>query len=444
MTTFMITLLKKQNRLLLIFATLFFFAAGFSALHGEKPVPFTERTREPDAKTSENISSVVLLNNLQSSALPLTSATLHEVKNPRGIALYIPQVHQNPGSQAADRVNDDAALAQTEIASILRYLTDLEGVRLVMAEGDVYGPVSAKTLDDLRQRREAREELVQETGKLEALLSRHASPVDEAEARHLLLRLKEAIADADRELLLHGAPYLLKAEGSRFMLYGAETAETFAKSAELVRNNIFLADRLAEVGGNRPLAALGRSTQNFQIRPPTRDGREASLAEELESFRREAAAGGADDVAVLCDTIRETLQKLTAPLPQRGGAGEPPLRSANPYREIQNASLLRLLLAKSNREIESTVVDQRNRDTAENFARALEAEHETVGIVAFGAGHESGLVPALMEQGLSVIVVTPQAVAHPPAPNRPPSNPGPTNALLLKLLRQSNETADSE
>ena len=64
------------------------------------------------------------------------------------------------------------------------------------------------------------------------------------------------------------------------------------------------------------------------------------------------------------------------------------------------------------KEIEKVVIIKRNKEAAENFARALKQEGEIVGVLQFGAGHKDGLIKELNSQGLSVVVITPEEILN--------------------------------
>ncbi len=222
-----------------------------------------------------------LVAKINSAGLPASSVTFYSTPAAKGVAIYIPQVHKNPGSQAADVSNNDAEIAQNQIYKIISFLTRQTGIKYVMTEGEMYGPVPQAKLDSLRSN-----------------LHKLEQNKNSQEARIL-----------EREVILKGAAHKLKAEGENFALYGAENKDTYEKSAKIVRN--YVATRSKD----------------------------------------------------------------------------------------------------SARQIQAVVVDQRNKETAENFAKGLTAEKTEVGILQFGAGHKKGLVAELQSQGLSVIVITPNEVS---------------------------------
>ena len=92
-----------------------------------------------------------------------------------------------------------------------------------------------------------------------------------------------------------------------------------------------------------------------------------------------------------------------------------PLRQDNPYVNISDLSVIQSKIKDSEAKIQTVVIDQRNQETASNFADALKSNKTNIGILQFGAGHEDGLVKELNKKGLSVIVVVPTQVQNSPS-----------------------------
>ncbi len=242
-----------------------------------------------------------LSDSLKSSGLN-ANVEVYETANANSIAIYIPQIHLSPGSSPNDRENDDAVLSQSEIYKIADYLTKKNEIKIVMVEGLIYG--------------------------------------ESADLKVKNIRSKIAAHKSNREIMLDGAIYKLKADGGNFKIYGSENKETYEKSAALVRDRIYLKDRINTLGSRANIV--------------------------------------------------------------------PPQRQNNPYKKETNMLLLQSKLKQSDIQISSIIIDQRNKETADNFARALKQEDVNIGVLQFGAGHKEGLIKELQKQNLSVIVIDPK------------------------------------
>lgn len=352
---------------------------------GMMPVPSS-------AQTSNETGSIQ--KELNGSGLPIGRTTVHETPNSIGTAIYLPQIHQEPGSSASDSVNNQAETAQNQIYSIISHL-EKNGTNLVMAEGDLYGPVPDEKISLLKNKISAKNDLTSNLQKLNS-----SSDVDPSLKNKIATDGNKVLSAANRAITLEGAPYRLKAEGRDINLYGAENKTTFDQSANLVRNHIYLQDRISQLSG-------GMSMQTGSSMPSQTNSLSDALASDLSNM--ESALPNDSDLKTVSQNIKNDMAVLNQ-IYRPSGSENGPSRSDNPYSGISNIQTLQLKMRQNEQSINSVVIDQRNKDTAINFAQALKTENKSVGMIQFGSMHESGLVSELQKQGLSVIVVSAQAV----------------------------------
>ena len=201
------------------------------------------------ANPTENI-----LHYLKSSSLNL-EITVHPASANRGLAVFLPQEHSDPTTTQDNSANDDAVIAQKELAEVITLLTDKTNIGFVMAEGDMFGPVPANKIERLKKMIENNEQL----SNLIAQLKNAAVPTEIQELKHAAIgELSTIASQIERETTLAGAPYNLKAKGANYILYGAENEMTFKQSAELVRQYIYLSDRLNQLSGQSTLQPMYR------------------------------------------------------------------------------------------------------------------------------------------------------------------------------------------
>jgi hypothetical protein len=377
---------------------------------------------------------------INAAGLPVASVKTHENPSAGNIAIYVPQYHLNPGTSAQDSANAPAVQAQQEISGIISFLTEKEGAKFVMAEGDLYGPVSDSKISGIAQKIAAKDNLSSDEKALESAIS---GTYVTAGTQPTLTGIDNAIKSAEEEITLEGAPYVLKSQGGDFALYGAENASTLAKCTDIVRNYIYLQDRLASLqGGNglasytgitrqssygssspqsisQILAALGGGsaqpveTQVATLASNARTNNQTSIADAADKIASDLRALNAADAALKASEAKATVNN-SQPAPSR---------SDNPYAGINNVNQLNSMLQQSEQQVQQYVIDERNTEAAANFAKGLQETGNNVGILQFGAGHEEGLVSELQKQGLSVIVVTSKEVAAQNALNDSASQP---------------------
>ncbi|OGZ29214.1 MAG: hypothetical protein A2427_02960 [Candidatus Nealsonbacteria bacterium RIFOXYC1_FULL_40_7] len=201
----------------------------------------------------------------------------------------------------------------------------------------------------------------------------------------------------DREITLAGAASMLKAKNEHVCLYGSEVKKTQDESAEIVRNYIYLEDRKDQLSGN---SSKNSALSALQIIGGFQDTPEKSLE---------------NDIHLMLSCPNFTLRQEAGELEQMYGKIEGlrsnktvssnPKRTDNPYKNIYSIDKIDLLLSETESDINNVVVVKRNKETAENFARALKENDLNEGIIQFGAGHEEGLVEELNKLGISVITV---------------------------------------
>lgn len=331
----------------------------------------------------------------------------------RGTVVLIPQYHRNPGTDPEDSLNDSAARAQGEIYQILAFLGERYDIGLVMMEGELYGPVAGEKLTPLAQKIQMRDKLARQTEALSGEFSKNS--LDPKAEKNLVADLNHELSRADREIMLQGAPLVLKAKGKNLTVVGSENENTLAESKVVVRNYLYLQDRLEELEnprrGSRALSS-GAFDSGLLDLLKIFLAKASPAMTELKSMEKLARISGRENLGALLADTADTLEELTAPAPESAISAAAPSRADNPYQNINRPEVLKKLLAESEQEIDRLVVQRRNGETAENFSRMLTEQRQTIGVLQYGAGHEEGLIKELNNRQLSVIVITAQEVQN--------------------------------
>lgn len=338
-----------------------------------------------------------------------------DAEHPTKTVVYIPQIHRSPGTAIGDSVNDSALRAQREIYAIEKKLISDGLSPVVMTEGELFGPVDEAHTSDVLAYMAAGQSFRSVADRLSDTIAEKGSLAPTIE-QAVLADLTTLSESAERASYLAGAAHRLKAENEAFMLYGAENQETLEKSANIVRKFVYINDRLGSTdyrGGRNFLSE--RLTLPPQIIQALRaraavgkSGGDAGV--HIADLEDRARGAGRSDVVTItreAATALGELQALNAPKPTKvTSAG--PKRADNPYADISDATELRNIQAEIEKEMQATVVEQRNSETAENMLTALEAAGAEIGVIQFGGAHEEGLVDELVKRDMSVIVVVPR------------------------------------
>ncbi|MFA6422018.1 MAG: hypothetical protein WCV92_01295 [Candidatus Buchananbacteria bacterium] len=353
------------------------------------------------------------------SQIPDSTVTIHPAtggSTATKIAILIPQTHRYPGSNISDSVNDSAVIAQGQIYKIISYL-EKAGANTVMAEGDLEGKIPDDKIKNLSQKITLKEELKAEVQKIKGSDQGEITP-------QFYTAVENLISSIDREILLAGAPYKLKAEGYNINLYGTEDQKLLDNSAEIVRNTIYLQDRLSALQG---VNTVGFSlSKTSLVNPENNSTLKDKLLELLQNRSLVANTSDIDnelkmnkinaannsDLNALLDQAQNTyneIKELDKPQTTNSSA---PSRQQNPYNNINDVGTIQNLIKDNNDKLQETVVDQRNQSTAEKFVQLLSAQNKDVAIITFGSEHQEGLIQELNKRGISVVDILPNEVGQ--------------------------------
>lgn len=334
----------------------------------------------------------------------------YKTPNSRGTVIYLPQYHKSPGSNSEDKINDAGASSQQQIYQIINFLVKRAGVDLVMVEGSLYGPVPPEKITLLKEKIQKRDTLISLLESLNKAFQEES--LNPSREKKLLDLLDTEIAKIDREIVLEGAAEKYAAEGHNIKLLGSENPATKEEAKLVVRDFIFLQDRIKQL--DHPQTAEQPSASSFQDNSVLKLLFQRKSLPAFEPLQSEAATQGKEYLVKLLQDTAKVFYDLENKFPKNimlSTTSDTPSRRDNPYKNTRNKKALQEKLAQTKEQMETVVVEKRNRDTAENFAQSLKQEEEPVGILQFGAGHKEGLIEELQKQGLSVIVITSREIS---------------------------------
>lgn len=432
-----------------ILAILPFKMGKVSNANEQKKNPLAVRKNLSPSQTFLSSNYAALSDKNTYAGLPVAEVDEYKTADAWGTVIYIPQTHRNPGSDPDDPSNDTAELAQQQMYRIISFLNEKQGINLLMAEGDLYGKVPEDKISYLSKKIRSRNRFVQE---IEAIKIELKDQKASAEIQdQFAASAKKYIASLDREMILQGAPYKLKAEGSDMTLYGAENKATQDESTVIVRNYIYQQDKRDQLAGaGSPQVAQNKNTRDpglsnaYALLMSLRGGSNNSIGSDLASLETLSKNSGTDKLTGLIQSGILTYQEIKN-LKNENVVPESnvPSRQDNPYAGIKDPDKIKSLIKDSENKIQAVVIDRRNQETAANLASALKTNNKDIAMIQFGAGHEDGLVKELNKQGLNVVVVTPDEVINRTAEKKPADNENPTAIIdgssvqaLLRMLKK--------
>jgi uncharacterized protein (DUF2164 family) len=359
------------------------------------------------------------------AGLPVGEVKSFEALNSKYTTVFIPQKHKFPGSAAADPKNDSAEIAQNEIYQIMEYLNQEHGVDLVAVEGELFGEVTDEKMGPYEGQVAMKAELSKKMNELKIDLEKQ--DFDPSLENEILEAGARTIAVMDRELILAGAGQKIKADSDNIKLFGLENLETRERSAVVVRDYIYQKDQLAACSGHteNPLMRMMRENRLLDLKQAQGPGNAlqilaklkqqqngtGELSNALDRLEQEAKLKNSHETARLAAEAKDILEKMRAgKSAKQANFSSGSKRSDNPYKGINDPEKMKQLISQSEQKINDLVIDQRNVETAENLARIMDEQNESMSIIQFGAGHEEGLIQEMNKHGISVIVVTPQEV----------------------------------
>jgi hypothetical protein len=348
------------------------------------------------------------------AGLPLARVESYQLPQASGTAILIPQFHRQPGSNAADQVNDSPERAQRQIAALLPSIINFFSTQLVMVEGIQLSGVPAEYVRALQEKQTAISALEQG---MEMLAGREAIDPEHAPAyQKARKQLEQAKQNATRELLLEGAPFQLMAQGQRLTIVGPENPQTQAEAAGIVARYMALKKsrpRAKTAVSSAPVhvsSLQGRFHASERSRSLWRLLQQARAVRPLNTLEEMMEKNNKKDEGKIAEQIplwQSAIAVLKKPLPARMVL---PASSSEQDQLPSDPAQVRRELAHLETEIQRVIIDQRNRETAGYFRQALEESGQSYGIIQYGAGHQEGLVKELQAKNLSVMVIVPQEV----------------------------------
>jgi hypothetical protein len=218
--------------------------------------------------------------------------------------------------------------------------------------------------------------------------------------------------DVERSLMLKGAPQVLAGEGAEITLWGLENEQTLEESRPIIRNYVYLGDRLSQLRAGDSKSSMAQASQKLAPLLSMLQGKRRSMVKDVERLAAEASLKGQQPVLGILAQVKSAVQELEVKTASGSASLGGPQRINNPYKNETSRRKLESKKQQVEQQIQAIIIDKRNREAAVYARQALEQTGADEGVIQFGAGHTEGLVRELNEQGLSVIVVVPESAGE--------------------------------
>jgi len=389
-------------------------------------IPATPETASKPAVTLASLQSKDAYN-----GLPVANVKYYPVDGAQGTVILLPQYHRDPTTtDIYSASNDSGVRNQQQTAQIMKYLVDDGHVNLVMVEGDLQGDVPQSKIDHTKAEMAARDQFAQSIKDLQqALDNNHLNPAME---QQLMGQLNQELDKVNRDIWLQSAPYVLKAQGENLSLIGSENQQNLDKATAVVRNYVYINDRLAQVSqrtaspqlgmggqpvgnplsmGGNPLSGINAQGIQQLLQMLGMGNGQGNVAQGLSALQSMAQSKGDSQLVSVLTQTQQAYQNLESSTKTATAVTSGPSRADNPYANISDPVKLQQMLKESEQQINDVVINQRNQEAASSLAQAMKDRGQDVAMLQFGAGHEDTLVPTLNAQKLNVIVITTNEVA---------------------------------
>lgn len=352
------------------------------------------------------------------SDLPVADVAFYEAPKAWATVLFVPQYHKYPGSNAEDSRNDQAERVQNETYQVLDKIVEQVPLSIIAIEGELHGPLQQNKRIQIAQKLNHYEQLDHSFQNLKKNFTEQSMYPELEE--NILKEIQNKLAFLERDLILAGAPVKLWAKHDNIQVFGTENPQTLDESKILVRDYIYLQDRLTALTQHKPYAQIPAFNKSFQAPMPKNSQVEETLSY---LFDQRNDRNFEQDFHLLEERAKEENQLVWEALQdfkniwnettyfqngnlENASTPEPQVsRKDNPYENIYDVSYLQRLMAENEEKIQETIISRRNKEAAYYFAQTLQSQNNNFGVLQFGAGHEQGLIEELKNLGLSVIMV---------------------------------------
>lgn len=333
--------------------------------------------------------------------LPVHDVKTYTTEQAVGTIIFLPQYHQLPGSTVDHPRNDKAERLQKELHAVIERIVEETPVRTIAVEGELVGPVATSEKEEVAALLKLQRELQEVRSEI--------ARVDSGQSAALLKQADELAATIARHIYLKGAPQVVWAEGRDVRLVGTEDSATREQSSTIVRNHIYLEDRLAQLN-SKPLARAPRKT-TANLNALSRN----QLLQKLllnATIAPTAASTLTDPRLTESQTAITRIANELKTMNRASSAKNGPSRADNPYQKETNTAKLRTMLQASEANINTVIIDQRNRDTVQSLRNTLQQNNEQTIMLQFGAGHQESIIEEMRRNNLNVIVIEVDELAH--------------------------------
>ncbi len=343
----------------------------------------------------------------------LGSIEKHMVPNSKGTVVYFPQIHKEPTTQAVDKKNDQAAVAQRQIYNALNIATDKYGVGYVMDETDLYGAMPQEKIQKIQNGFSDIENF--KVSRDQVIANYLNDGGSKAVVDKLMIDSIAAIDAYERNLYLTGGAAVLAVKNENSHVYGSQNRATLDEAKKQLENITYLENRINQLKSKTAISPVKNSTTLTldQVSSLVSGSKQVSTTKMFNGIAAFATQNGNTELSSDIEKAKNGLSKLSTSKKFEGMQKYSDVpHVANPYESNNNLNALQSEYKQVYPKFMALIKDQRSQEVSDNVEKMMDENNVDSAALVFGAQHKDQIVDALNKKGISVIVVTTEAVSN--------------------------------
>lgn len=343
-----------------------------------------------------------------------------KVPNAKSTVIYIPQLHKEPTSNAADKTNDQAFIVQKEISDILEKLVDVNHVKYVMDETDLYGPMPADKIQKIKNGFSDIEKIKLD---LKSVLNLYLKNGGSTETANTVKKnAEEKLNGFERNIYLTGGAAVLAAKDQNAYVYGSQNPATINEAKIELQNLVYMEQRINQLetqnstNGTRSvstsstnnqsavnilsmLGSGGNSNNKSSLQPIIDFANKTNDTELLNGINKVST----ESKAFTIDRSYETTPAMST----NASASQ---INVNPYQNVTNLTKLKQDYQVAYDKFIKLAKDQRSQEVSDNVDRMMQENGQSASVLVLGKDHKDQIISDLNKKGINVIVITPESL----------------------------------
>lgn len=378
-------------------------------------------------KSSDQLVTGTSLNKLISTSVTSSAPDLKnlnfskverfEVPNAKSTVIFIPQLHKEPTSNAADKTNDQALVVQKEISDILGKLVDVNHATYVMDETDLYGPMPS---DKIQKVRNGFTDIEKIRTDLKTVLDHYLKDGGSVETANTVQKdADERIGNFERNIYLTGGAAVLAAKDQNAHVYGSQNPATINEAKIELQNLVYMEQRINQLEAQSGVSGTGSTSASagnqsaasiLSMLGNSSSGGNGSSLQPIINFAEKANDTELlDEVNKISTESKAFTSSRSYETTSVNASASASQANVNPYQNVTNLSKLKQDYQTAYDKFIKLAKDQRSQEVSDNVDRMMQENGQTASVLVLGKDHKDQIISNLNKKGINVIVITPES-----------------------------------